>query len=564
MNAKNNFCLLCLTASALSLVTGDAFAVNKTPAIKPPADSSPHRSQQATKAFELPPVEVAPPSANDANGPRSVWVQRVTFSGNTVVETRALDAIAAPYLNRNCDMDEIEDLRQKLTRYYVDKGFVNSGLVWNAQTVDGVLAFTVREGRLTDIRLTGMKGLDPRYVTRRLAANPDEPLNMDTLRERFQLLLADPLFQSMNARLVPGERTGDAALEIDVQRARVHQFTVFANNYRPPSIGETGLGLNATLHNLSGFGDVLDASLQGSPDSGAAGRVSATWQLPLGFAGTRFSLTLDHGRSSVVEQPAAVLDISSQLRSVDVGISHPLMETLHKKLTLGVNRVSRENRTWLLGEPYSFTPHEPDGVTREDLWRFWQEYSYRTTTQVFAVRSTLTWGQNNLQEIVGVPDVNKPSGAFRLWMGQMQWARKLLDNGAQFVVRGTVQRSPDGLLSLDGLSVGGVNTVRGYRENQLVRDQGEYINLEFDYPWTRNTGTAMTLNLIPFVDYGRAQNRNGPDATLASAGLAARIACNGLVADLVVSRRLRQVDAVAGKESALQDKGIHLQMSYKF
>ena len=505
-------------------------------------------------------------------GPTMAWAadaghvtaRRAVFTGNTVMATSTLEAIAAPYLARPTSPDELDELRDKLTRLYTDQGYVNSGVVWNGEVTDGVLRFKVVEGRLSEITLSGMDRLDPRYVTRRLQHQDDGPLNMEVLRERFQLLLTDPLFQRMNARLVPGAQPGEATLDIAVVRARPYQFTAFANNYRPPSIGSEAMGVSATIRNLTGLGDVLDLTLQAPPRSSARARGSASWQVPLGFGGTRLSLALDHGRASIVEEPNAALDISSVLSSRDLGLSHPVWESPNQKFTLGLNYLRRENRSLIAGEPYPFTPREPEGVTRETLWRFWQDYSYRTPTQVIALRSTFSSGHNNLQDVQGLPEADSPAKTFRLWMGQVQWVRQVLDNGAQLVLRATVQRSANRLLALDGLSVGGVNTVRGYRENQLVRDQGEYLNLEFDYPLLRNTSTGPGLNLIPFIDYGRAHNRGQARATLSSVGLASRLIWRGLQLDLALARRVHADVGLNAVSNTLQDKGIHLQVSTKF
>ena len=524
----------------------------------------------AQDVFVLPPLN----TPDNPVGTQTITVQKVSFTGNTVISTGELQALAAPYLGRPISTDDVEALRQTLSRLYVDRGYVNSGVLRNPNNANNegaasdTLAFDVIEGRLTAIRLRGMGRLDERYVTRRLSRDlgrdTDGPFNMEVLRERYQLLLTDPLIEHMNSRLMPGEQPGEATLDVDVTLARPYQFTVFANNYRPPSVGANAIGVNASFRNLTSYGDLLEASLHNAPPSGVIGRASLAWSLPLGFSGTRFSLALDQGDSAVVEQPAAALGITSQLTSVDAGLSHTLAESLTHKFTLGLNHVRRESRTLLLGTPFSFTANEPEGVTRETLWRFWQDYSYRTPSQVLALRSTFTQGRNNLVDAAGLPTASDSAArSFSIWMGQLQWARQVAANGAQAVARVTVQRSADRLLALDGLSVGGVNSVRGFRENELVRDEGEYINLEFDYPALRNAA-GLNVNLIPFLDYGSARNLRGPSSTLSSAGLALRLLYKAFTADLVLAKRLQQPDTTTSAGATLQDAGIHLQVAWKF
>jgi hemolysin activation/secretion protein len=104
-----------------------------------------------------------------------------------------------------------------------------------------------------------------------------------------------------------------------------------------------------------------------------------------------------------------------------------------------------------------------------------------------------------------------PDGQFVAWLGQVQWARRynvgFLD--AQSIVRVDAQLSNNPLLGLEQFAVGGRYTVRGYRENELVRDQGVVASLEIRVPvWKRSTGVPI-VELAPFVDYGYSDNKGG-------------------------------------------------------
>ncbi len=544
--------LMLLALVLLALAMPAARAVEQNPPDK--------KLSQPPAAFQLPAVELDLDTSDD----QIVLLKAVQFHGNTVVSTDQLHAIAAPYLARSIQRYELEELRQKLSRYYLDLGYVNSGVLWDGKLVDGVMQTEVIEGKLSAINLKGLSNLNPRYVTQRLSRPSDGPLNMEVLRERFQLLLADPLFQRLNARLIPGSKPGEAILDLEVQRARPYQLLLFANNYRPPSIGTTALGADFSYRNLTGQGDLLGANLQSGSKFNGDARSTLSWSLPLGYSGSKLAIVLDRGSSAVIEQPAAVLDIRSKLSSEEVGMSQALWESLNQKFSVGINYIRRENRSTLLGVPYSFTPNEVNGITKEHLWRCWQDYSYRTPVQSLALRSSFSFGRNNLAEVAGLPDIDSAAKSYRVWLGQAQWARQVLGNGAQLLVRATVQRSPDHLLPLDGLAVGGVNTVRGFRENQFVRDQGEYINLEFDYPWLQNPGTSLNVNLIPFIDHGSAHNQGGPSVSLSSAGLAGRLRWNNFNLDIVLAHKLQKIATLANTDSNLQDKGVHLQLSYKY
>ena len=93
-----------------------------------------------------------------------------------------------------------------------------------------------------------------------------------------------------------------------------------------------------------------------------------------------------------------------------------------------------------------------------------------------------------------------PDGIFFAWLGQFQWVQRfsqfswvqglgqypwvqrlgLLDSYAIF--RSSFQYSDAPLLSLEQVSIGGRYSVRGYRENTMLRDRAALSSLEMRVP----------------------------------------------------------------------------------
>jgi hemolysin activation/secretion protein len=132
----------------------------------------------------------------------------------------------------------------------------------------------------------------------------------------------------------------------------------------------------------------------------------------------------------------------------------------------------------------------------------------------------------------------------------------------QAVARVTLQHAQQRLVTLDGLSIGGAATVRGWRENQLIRDRGAIVNLELDIPVFQRGASATSLHLLPFVDYGRGRNLGQAADTIASAGLALRWRSGPWAADAAWGRRVHATIDKARAGSSLQDHGFHFQFSY--
>ncbi|HZP86228.1 MAG TPA: ShlB/FhaC/HecB family hemolysin secretion/activation protein [Burkholderiales bacterium] len=506
--------------------------------------------------FELPPVpESVAPSSPDA---RTFLVRQFVFEGNTAIPEQALQSIAASYRNRPLRLLDVEALRQAITQFYIERGYVNSGAVIPRDGyADGVLRVSIVEGKIAQTRIRGQDRLREDYVVSRLI-RPGEPLNMSVLEERLRLLLTDPLFDRVNARLTPGAELGSAILDVDIVRARAWRLGLFANNYRAPAVGSTVAGIDGALSNLTSWGDVLALAAYRAGD---ANNYDLNWSLPLFAKATMLDVHLAHASSSVIEEPLRDLNIESIVETREIGITHPVIDRSRTRLVLGVGYSQRVNRTSLDGEPFSFVAGESSGRVKVEDWRFTQELVQRFDGHVLALRSALTWGSNNLDAQALIP--GQAARHYRLWIGQAQTLSTLWDAKADLVLRATVQYAWDRLVPLEKLSVGGRFSVRGYRENTLVRDQGYYATAELQWPAVGDRRARRRLELVaPFLDFGRASDRGEPADSLASLGLGVRGQYEKLEGELFYGLRL--MSAPVKTSGDLQDHGIHLQLRYNF
>jgi hemolysin activation/secretion protein len=506
--------------------------------------------------FELPPVE--PPGAPAQPQGPELAIKSFVFEGNQVISTAVLQELAAPLAGREVSLAELEELRQKISRYYVEHGYINSGaLLPPGFYRDGVVHVRIVEGRIDELRTNGLDRLRESYLRERLL-RPDEPFNVNALQERFQLLLTDPLFAKVNARLQPGAQPGAAILDVDVTRARPWDLSLFLNNYQPPSTGSEAVGFSGVIRNLTGFGDTFDATCQQGLDRG--GRCVLGWNIPVAYR-TDIHVRSDHGESSVLEEPVNSLDVGSILDSYEVGVTRALVDSIRQRFSLGLLFTHRENATTLLGQPFSFVPGETTGTSRVDAWRFEQDFVQRWEDQTVAFRSTFTYGDTNVDPNA-TPGATVPAKYYYAWLGQAQFTRRVMDNGANVFLRGTLQWTDRPLVPLEQIAVGGVNSVRGYRENQLVRDQGYFFNLEFRYPLFDRPGDRHRLVLIPFFDFGEAWNTGQDRERLSSVGLGLSYQYQRLFADFFYGKAL--LKPTVETSGNLQDEGIHFQVRYEF
>lgn len=486
-------------------------------------------------------------------------VNRFQFFGHTVFSEERLQAVVAPLQRPRMSISDLDAVRHRISRYYIDQGYINSGALIDLPASEsgfaqGVVPIRIIEGTIDRVQVRGAQGLQDRYLQDRLVHGA-EVFHMDTLSERFRLLLSDPLFEKLESRVVPTQATGQALLEIDVVRAKPYSVSFFANNFHPPAIGAESLGVSALVRNITGWGDTLDASLQ---HQRGADPVHVAWTLPIGGRGAKIRAALDHSISTVIEEPLRTIDVSSHTSSFELGGSQALVNRLGRKVELGLAFVQRESKTTLLGRPFSFSADEPDGASWTKTWSFSQDWTERWDDQALALRSTISHGTNNA--LANGDAGTAVSPAFTLWTGQVQWVKNVNPQGGQWVVRGALQTTEDRLFPLARFSLGGFGTVRGYRENALVRDQAYVINAEYLYPWRATDDARHHWVLVPFVDIGSGRNVGESAQALTSAGIGVRWKLGGLAADFYWARRLTPLPYET--QGNLQDQGVHFQLVY--
>lgn len=518
-------------------------------------------NQQNSSASDLETATGNPEDALPVQPPKlqKTILQRVLVEGNTVISDAALATISEPYLNRPLRFSDLEQMRVDITRAYTDRGYISSGAVLPDQKVtNGQLVYRVVEGQLDKIEVSGTGRLNPAYVANRIRAAAGDPFNSNKLQESFQLLLDDPLIERMDGQLLPQPVTGLTKLKLAVIPSAPWLLNLTADNHGSPSVGKEQLAIAGTYLNPTGMGDRADFSVNLSP-----GRynLSGSYSAPVNAHDTR--LTIDYGatNSTVIEEPLNSIDIKSDSTNISVSLSHPLTRSISGSVRVGADFTVRNNSNTLLGEPFSFSAGEEGGESRVTALRLWQDYTRKRSEQVIALRSSLNFGLDAFGSTVH--DDNLPDSKFISWLGQLRLVRNLQDGAGKILLKANAQYANELLLPLERFSLGGADNVRGYRNNQLVRDNALFLSAEYQYSFYQSP-SAGEWKLAPFADYGQGRNE-GAEAnseTLTSTGLGLLWSKEKFNADLYIGHAIENV--AGSTESGLQHDGVHFRLSTRF
>jgi hemolysin activation/secretion protein len=551
-----------------------------TPKIEPPEAKIELEQSPTVQPPKPPPRQVAIlPPIDPIKAVESIYVKDLKITGNTRFSDAQIAAVvqktlepepvasqiaAAPIdlkqINRRLTPAQLVQISDAITKLYnqgcpeskladakeTKRGklpcYINSGAYVPAEVLqaqDGTAEVRIVEGKIAkiDIKMEpsgfpGLLALDlrPSYIQSRLQRATKGTLELSNLVNAVKLLEQDPLIAKINVELAPGVETGTSNLNVTVKQANFAGSKYLIDNSRSSSIGSLRQQIGVSQANLLGLGDQLTLGYNWT-------KGSKTWEagytLPINARNGRLSFNYSFGQSRVVEAPFGDLDIKSKSHNYELALWQPLKQTPDETLAISIKGTHYSNLGRFLETlndgfelPFPSEGADEQGRTRVTALRFGQEWIKRGERNVFSLQSEFSLGVNALgaRRLLQESDRRSPDNQFVAWKGQGLWVHSLAPD-TLFSLRGQLQFADRALVPVEQFAIGGVDTVRGYRTNSLLTDNGWLISAELSLPVLRIPRWNSRVDVVPFFDLGQGWNRGDeqPDLKrLASLGLGLR------------------------------------------
>lgn len=529
-------------------------------------ETIPQRPQKPLPSTPKPPkppsleIPSNTPTAPNSSSNELINVKKIEVLGNTVLKDE-INELVKKYENcseQTCSVpfEDLVQIRSSITQLYVENGYITSGaFILNNQPLEsGIIEIQVVEGVLEEIEISGLNRLQKKYVRSRIELATKPPLNRKRLEEALQLLQLDPLLRQVNAELIAGSTPGKNVLQLQLREAPAFNAGIVIDNNQSPTIGSLQGIVFASYNNVLGFGDQFSAEygLTEGLDIYSLG-----YSIPVNARYGTVNIRYSNNNSQIIEDQFADLGIRSDSETLSFGLRQPLVKKPNTEFALGLGLDLRRSQTFLLDdEPYSFSEGPEDGKSRVTAIRFSQDWLQRNSTQVLAARSQFSVGIDAFDATTNDSGID---GQFFSWLGQFQWVQQTSPN-TLIVTKINAQLTPDGLLPLEKISLGGVGTVRGYRQNELVADNGIIGSVELRLPLKSDN----SLQIRPFFDIGTVWNNEGdnPD-TQTVAGLGVGLSwqpARDLFLQLDYGIPLIEVE---DEGDSLQENGVYFTLRYQ-
>ncbi|NER45170.1 MAG: ShlB/FhaC/HecB family hemolysin secretion/activation protein [Symploca sp. SIO1A3] len=508
------------------------------------------------------PEETTPPELPDS---ASFPIERINIEGSTIFTSADFAPLIEPLTGQNVTLNQLRGVADAITQLYLDQGYINSRALLSEQTItDGVATIEVIEGTITDIEISGQQRFLTSYFTSRLNRGIHTPLNVNQLEDQLRLLQINPLIEDLEVDLEPAEVTGESILRLEVEEARPWFGSVFIDNYSAASVGSERFGISGGYRNLIGVGDVFTATGTRSFTGGST-IFDFNYLVPFNSLDGTVQLRATIDRNEVTQSPFDELGIEGESETYEISVRQPIKRSFGEEFALSVGLNHRDGQTFLfdnVGTAFG-SGAEADGTTRTTVLSFGQDYLRRDNQGAWVLRSQFNFGLDILDATTNPDPI--PDGRFFNWNGQVQRIHQLTPKQL-LIVQGNIQLSPDNLLGSQRFTIGGGQTLRGYRQGARSGDNGWRLSVEDRITLIQGQPGVSLLQVAPFFDMGTVWNNPSNPDQIADEHFLAGLG-TGIIYSPIENLTLRMDFTIplvnlSDRSSNIQDDGIYFSVNY--
>ena len=435
-------------------------------------------------------------------------LKQMQVDPSVVLSEKEIQDITAPYEGKEVTLQDIYQAVEQINALYSEKGYATCRAFLPPQTVeDGTVHILLVEGKTEDTTVVNNQQIKADYIKKRLSLKEGDVANLKQLNQellRFNGTNTTQLRIVMKA----GKAPGTTDYEIVAYEPKRTNWTLFEDNAGSDTSGIYRTGLFYSNKSLSGVGDALGVGTVISEGTRAA---NATYSHYLGRRGTKMNFL--YSTNAVKTVDGAYKDmVKGHANAFAIGFTHPLVVNEKKRIELSLDYNHQNSKSDFMVKDTRFNIVND---TVQDV-TFGLALTNYGNTHVLYRKHSFVVGESDSK-----PGASKASSQhfhFYKFNGLYQ---KSYTPGRVLSIRTDAQWSPiDGMVSARQYYIGGMYSVRGYKENYLGGDSGFTFSTEYQMPIGHRNTYGFT-----FFDYGRIY-MNGQSANidnyLASVGFGVR------------------------------------------
>ncbi|SEM58087.1 hemolysin activation/secretion protein [Pseudomonas sp. ok272] len=506
---------------------------------------------------ELPGKETAPTAPAMPTDSRCFPIQQIQINGADQLSEPDRQQLTRPYQGQCLGTSQLNELLKVITHRYIDKGLVTSRAYLPQQDLStGQLSVLVVEGKLERIQATPDSGLSTRELVMTFPGQAGALLNLREIEQMVDQLNRLPSNQAQ-MELSPGAAPGGSDVLVKNTPQKPWRASLSRSNDGQDSTGEQQWGTSLDWDSPLGLADQL--SLRGGHDAVSdhqrtSSNAFMNYNLPWGWWNFNYSYSQSDYRSQAQANGYGFKQTgdsqTQQLRaervvhrdamsktSLNAGLSHLRTNNFieNSKLATSSNRLSEAQLGVNHGRRIGSAFVNLDLGMQHGIGAFGAQ------------------GDHDLH-------AGEPTARYRKYTATLSYLQpfELWGESLSFSSLATGQRSEDVLFSSQRTSLGGLGSVRGYKDQSLSGDSGGYWRNDLrwsrpvSWPWLRPLLSEYGTSLG--YDQGVIQNDryNGDyHGRVSSSSLELFARGAYLATSVTFAHSLERPDALTGREAPI-------------
>lgn len=466
--------------------------------------------QRLEELQQLPGKAPAEAPSTTAPDTRCFTIRAITLEGAEHLDARAREALLAPYRGQCLGVNQLNELLKRITDNYLSRGFVTTRAYLPQQDLSsGELKIIVVEGRFEGFDQSELAS--ERELAMTFPGATGEVLNLRDLEQLVDQINRLPSRQAQ-MELVPGKDVGGSRVQLKGERSKPWRVSASRDNNGDSTSGEqqagVGLDWDSPLGLADQFGlrygqDVVSDHWKHSDNQ------SLWYSVPYGWWTFNYSYSRNYYRT----------------RNEDAGFAFKY-DGDNETHQLGAQRVLFRDDVSKTGVSFGLSHQRTRNyiddtlldVSSTHLSEFSLGFNHGRRVGSAFVNADIGW-----QRGVGAfgaqdddPDAvhGSPTARYNKYSLTLSYLQPftLCDQAFSFESLATGQHSEDVLYSPQRISLGGLSSIRGFKDQTLSGDSGYYwrnqlrwrraVTWEPLLPWVQEYGVAYAYD-VGAIEHGR-------------------------------------------------------------
>lgn len=454
-------------AADVSQIQKTSEDINKDEALR-------QKIEQKEKNPEIEDKLPAPPAA-PALPEQKINVKKIDVTGVTWITPKEINAIIAPYQNKEITLRDLQKAADLITDAYRKKGYVTSRAYLPPQKItEGLVEIRVVEGTTGDISVKGNKYFKSNLYTKEIALKRGDPFNYELLRKGLSRTNELP-DRNAKAVIAPGKEPGSTDVFLEAKDKLPIHLKLSWDNFGSRYINKNRFTETLTHNNLLGKDDVFSFQYQSAEKQNYYSMFALRYLYPLtnalklGFFAANskvnlqkeLKLTQNRGKTKAYSIYAVQELINSENVMFNVNLGIDYKDTFN----FVSGQINSRDRVRILKTGFGFD-------SRDKFGRIFVNYDFN-----YGIPDM--WGGMDKKDQLS----SRPGAGGKFIKNTLAILRlQKMPFNSLLLWKNELQFSPYTLCSTEEHQIGGIANVRGYPPAEAVGDNGYTMTWEWSVP----------------------------------------------------------------------------------